>query len=155
MQKPSIEIVAVDDVGVLESLRADADANTCRIVRRLIGEWQSGENRFDRPGERLYIANEATKILGVCGLNIDPFANESRVARVRRLYVHSHYRRVGIGRRLMSRLIQDAANHFHTLHLRTHDSVASAFYQSLGFEKVVDESACTHRLRLVPPLPRS
>ncbi|MGA2256592.1 MAG: hypothetical protein ABSG53_18240, partial [Thermoguttaceae bacterium] len=40
------------------------------FVRRLAEEWSSGANRFQRPGERLYLAHSGNKVIGVCGLNI-------------------------------------------------------------------------------------
>ena len=41
------------------------------FVRRLAEEWSSGANRFQRPGERLYLAHFGNLVVGVCGFNID------------------------------------------------------------------------------------
>src|SRR5262249_51280807 len=56
-----------------------------RLVRRLTEEWASGVNRFDRPGEILFGAFIDGRLVGVCGLNVDPYAGNERVGRVRHL----------------------------------------------------------------------
>jgi GNAT superfamily N-acetyltransferase len=82
------------------SLAADGERAGSRIVRRLVEEWASGANRFDRPGEVLLGAWLDGQLVGVCGLNVDPYAAQERVGRVRHLYVLSALRRLGVGRRL-------------------------------------------------------
>ena len=42
-----------DDIGLLADA---AEKEGFRVVRRLMNEWSSGGNRFDRPGETLFIA---------------------------------------------------------------------------------------------------
>jgi len=56
------------DLGVL---LAESEQAGLRLVRRLIEEWVSGANRFDRPGEMLVGAWLDGRVVGVCGLNVD------------------------------------------------------------------------------------
>jgi ribosomal protein S18 acetylase RimI-like enzyme len=118
-----------------------------RAIERLVTDWKTGVNRFDRPGEALFIARQGDRILGVCGLNRDPYINSSQIGRVRRLYVMQDSRRQGIGRTLVHQVIEVAKLSFDWLHVRTTNPIAAQFYQSLGFMPCHDESA-THSLNL-------
>jgi GNAT superfamily N-acetyltransferase len=149
MRYSNIHIQPLTDPMQLSPLATEATADGHRMVARLIEEWITGENRFDKPGERTYLASLDGQICGVCGLNIDPFAGDINVGRVRRLYVSASVRRQGIGSVLIERLVGDAMGHFRELHLRTHDTGASAFYESVGFMPVVAMEQCTHRRSLI------
>jgi GNAT superfamily N-acetyltransferase len=128
----------------LGALTAESEQAGLRFVRRLVDEWASGANRFDRPGEALFIARTIDRVVGVCGLNIDPYTATPRVGRVRHLYVLLAYRRLGIGRRLVGEVIGAARGRFDTLRLRTENPEAAAFYERLGFLRSVGARDCTH-----------
>jgi hypothetical protein len=57
----------------LAELIAESEQHGLRFVWRLADEWASGVNRFDRTGERLFVAREGERIVGVGGVNIDPY----------------------------------------------------------------------------------
>lgn len=118
-----------------------------RAIERLVTDWETGINRFDRPGEALFIARKGDLILGVCGLNRDPYIDSNQIGRVRRLYVMQDNRRQGIGQTLVHQIIEVAKLSFDRLHVRTTNPIAVQFYQSLGFMLCHDESA-THTLNL-------
>jgi GNAT superfamily N-acetyltransferase len=61
----------------------------------------SGTNRFNKRGEAIFAASAAGALIGVCGLNVDPYASDPRVGRVRHLYVLSGFRQLGVGRQLV------------------------------------------------------
>jgi GNAT superfamily N-acetyltransferase len=119
-----------------------------RAIDRLITDWETGANRFDRRGEALFIVRQGDRILGVCGLNYDPYIDSSQIGRVRRLYVMQDSRRQGIGRTLVHQIIEVAKLSFNRLHVRTTNPIAAQFYQSLGFMACHCESA-THTLNLI------
>jgi|SRR5580700_1237255 GNAT superfamily N-acetyltransferase len=146
--RTNISIKILTEVDGLQSLAADADADDYRMVSRLMEEWINQTNRFDGIGERLYCAIIDSQICGVCGLNRDPFANDPTVGRVRRLYVTTAQRRQGVASSMLWQLVSDARAHFRLLHLRTHDPMAAAFYESVGFLPVHGEPTCTHRRSL-------
>jgi GNAT superfamily N-acetyltransferase len=146
MHLSDLAIVSMVDPAALSALAADALEDGHTMLVRLIDEWQSGKNRFDRPGERLYSAKLKGVIYGVRGLNIDPFCADPRIGRVRRLYVCTAVRRSAVGSRLIRRLVQDAKGSFHALRLRTYDVRAAAFYEAIGFSPVADEDYLTHRM---------
>ena len=130
----------------LDGLVAAADAEGFGHVGRLAEEWAGGANRFDRPGERLLEArSEGGVLVGVGGLNVDPYAPEGeRAGRLRRMYVLPAWRGRGIGRRLVQAVEAAARAHFDVLVLRTHDPDAAAFYERLGFACVRGDSHRTH-----------
>lgn len=132
----------------LAAIAADARVDGRKMVDRFIEEWTDGHNRFDKPGERAYFAKIGPDVCGLCGLNRDPFANDASIGRVRRLYVATAFRRRGIGSAIIEKLLQDARGVFHTIHLRTHDPNASAFYESLGFQRIANHPECTHAMQL-------
>lgn len=135
----------VDGLG---ALIVNSERAGSRFVRRLAEEWDSGANRFDRPGEALFAAWIGGRMVGVCGLNVDPYANEPGIGRVRHLYVLSGDRRLGIGERLVAEVIQAARSPFTTLRLRTGNPVAARLYEKLGFRADAGLSDCTHVIHL-------
>jgi GNAT superfamily N-acetyltransferase len=120
-----------------------------RFVRRLAEEWASGRNRFDRPGETMFGALMDGRLVGACGLNIDPYADDPRVGRVRHLYVLRAHRRLGIGRQLVGAVVAAAHGPFATLRLSTANPAAARLYESLGFRPHPGDAHCTH-LRELP-----
>jgi GNAT superfamily N-acetyltransferase len=132
----------------LTALVEEAERSGYRFVRRLVDEWASGVNRFDRPGEALFAAELGGQVVGVCGLNADPYITAGRVGRVRHLYVLAAHRRAGVGGRLMAAVIAAAPGPFDRLRLRTGDAEAAAFYEGLGFRLCVGEPDCTHDFEL-------
>lgn len=140
----------------LEGLLADSEREGSRFVRRLVDEWATGANRFDRPGEALFIARIGDRLVGICGLNVDPYAAAANVGRVRRLYVLSAYRRLGVGRQLVLAVLRAARGRFDVLRLRTTNPAAARLYESLGFTPST-ASECTHVIDLrshVPEVPQ-
>ena len=144
----ALRITPLADVEILDDLARDAEQDGHRMVTRLIADWKDGTNRFDRPGEVLYVVYEGDDVAAAGGLNIDPFVETGRVGRVRRLYVASDRRRRGIGSVLVEQIVRDAEKSFAVLRLRTFDEPAAAFYRACGFEDVQGDETCTHQLAL-------
>src|SRR5256712_11203180 len=130
----------------LAPLIAESEQQGLRLVRRLADEWASGANRFDRPGEALFVARSGERVVGVCGLNVDPYAAQPSVGRLRHLYVLSAHRRLGIGEQLVTRVIETARGRFERLRLSTSNPEAARLYERLGFRPRADGAHCTHSL---------
>jgi GNAT superfamily N-acetyltransferase len=133
------------DVGALVS---DSERAGLEFVRRLVEDWASGANRFDRPGEAFFIARLDGSLVGVCGLNVDPYAADPRVGRVRHLYVLSDRRTLGIGRRLVEDIIAAARGPFGRLRLRTNNPSAARLYERVGFRRSPELADATHVMEL-------
>ena len=87
-----------DDAG-FPALRSGSLAQHFNMLRRLAENWQSGENRFNAPGEKLLGAFRGGELVGVCGLNADAYSLQPRAGRIRHLYIGERYRRQGVGGR--------------------------------------------------------
>jgi GNAT superfamily N-acetyltransferase len=125
-------------------LVAESEHGGFRFVRTLVDEWASGRNRFDKSGEALFAATFEARLVGVCGLSVDPYLNLPRVGRVRRLYVLSEFRRQGVGRRLVQEVVAASQGVFEVLRLRSATADASRLYAALGFRECVGIADCTH-----------
>lgn len=142
-----VERVRPPSLDFLATLIDDSERQGLRFVRRLADEWASGLNRFDRPGEALFVAWMEARAVGVGGLTIDPYATAPGIGRVRHLYVLATHRRAAIGERLVAAIVNAARGRFDVLHLRTNNPAAARLYERLGFERV-DLADCTHTLAL-------
>ncbi|GGE61348.1 GNAT family N-acetyltransferase [Priestia taiwanensis] len=119
------------------------------FLERLIHDYQNDTNTFNKLGEALYgVFNREGLLVAIGGLNIDPFANRELVGRLRRYYVLKEYRRLGLGKQLLTKIIEDAKNHFHVLVLYTDTEQADKFYTSCGFTKEKKFPKSTHFLNI-------
>jgi GNAT superfamily N-acetyltransferase len=134
----------------LEVLQAEAKAEGYGFIERLVNEWESGANRFEGPGEVLSGQMEEDQLVAVGGLNCDPFAGSAAIGRIRRIYVRPAWRNKGIGRALVSALMEEARKSFKCVRLRAENSKAARLYESLGFAPIADPDA-THILYFSPP----
>jgi GNAT superfamily N-acetyltransferase len=96
----------------LADLVTESEGFQLRLVRRLVDEWISGANRFDRPGEAFFAAAINGRVIGICGLNVDAYTTDPRIGRVRHLYVLLEHRRQRIGTRLVHEVIAAARGNF-------------------------------------------
>lgn len=143
------EVQRVLDLPIQElaEMLLESKAAGFRAIDRLITDWRTGANRFNCPGEALFLAKQENLVIGICGLNRDPYVNSGQIGRIRRLYVMQRSRRQGIGRTLVHHVIQAAKLSFDWLHVRTTSSIAAQFYRSLDFAACDDEFV-THALDL-------
>ncbi|WP_084158352.1 MULTISPECIES: GNAT family N-acetyltransferase [Exiguobacterium] len=118
-----------------------------RMLDRLVNDFRDGRNRFDQPGECLLgVFDDSGNLLGIGGLNQDPYSPGLPVGRLRRFYILPDYRRQGIGRRLANALLLEAKWTFLTVILRTYTMQGAQFYESLGFIPY-DTSTSSHVIR--------
>lgn len=134
--------------GLFDGLVAESESAGYRFVRRLAEEWSSGANRFDRPGEALFVAWMEGRLIGACGLNVDPYTKADGVGRVRHLYVLSAYRRLGVGGQLVGRVVDAARERFGRLRLSTQNPEAAQLYERMGFTPSAGAPDHTHVLEL-------
>ena len=122
---------------LFDALVDESERQGYRFVPRLADEWASGANRFDRPGEALFAARIDGRLVGACGLNVDPYTRVVGVGRVRHLYVYvlADYRRLGVGRQLVEQVLDAARGRFGRLRLSTQNPAAAQLYERLEFER--------------------
>ena len=131
----------------IELLLSEARAEGFGMLDTLVKGVSDGSNRFDRDGELLLAAWDGSDLVAVGGLNVDPYLSDPLIGRVRHLYVSSSHRNRGVGGALVGRIISEARGRFTKLRVRTRDSAAGAFYETLGFEPS-NEPDVTHILEL-------
>ncbi|WP_408009359.1 hypothetical protein ACJROX_03310 [Pseudalkalibacillus sp. A8] len=52
----------------------------------MVNEYENGKNTFHKPGEALFVVfTPENKLIAIGGLNIDPYADDPKVERLRRL----------------------------------------------------------------------
>lgn len=141
------QILNIDEVSI-DHLVKESSFQGFRFVERLIRDYRSGLNCFDKPGEVLLKASLKDVVIGIGGLNQDPYFNDPKVGRLRHLYVGAAWRRCGVGRLLVNQLTDEAGQHFHLLTLRTDTLTADKFYQKLGFKIYPSWEHTTHHLQL-------
>jgi len=74
--------------------RKESKKEGYNIIERLINEFRNGKNKFNKKGEALIVCQLSKKIIGICGLNIDPLSPKR--AKIRRLYALMQYRKICI-----------------------------------------------------------
>lgn len=114
-----------------ESMRAGY-----QFIQRTIDDWENGTNQFSGPGEKLWGLFLGPHLVGICGLNRDPYTPEPHTGRVRHLYVTEAYRRKGYASLLVNMVLQEAKLHFARLRLFTDNPAAAKFYEKLGFRYI-------------------
>jgi GNAT superfamily N-acetyltransferase len=142
----SITRIALPVAG-MDELQAEARAEGYDFIDTLVRDWASGANRFDRSGETVLGCFDEDMLVAVGGLNIDPFAGDPKTGRIRRIYVRREWRRKGIGRDLVTALIEEARRSFRFVRLRAENPDAARVYERLGFVPLANPDA-THILFL-------
>lgn len=115
------------------------------FVERLVTSWEDGSNRFDRPGEVLLQVRSTSGLVGIGGLNVDPYLDDSSVGRIRHVYVLPSARRAGVGSVLVESLVAGAWGNFTRVRLRVGTPRSGSFYEAIGFE-TTDEPDATHEI---------
>jgi len=144
----TIERMRDGDEELLLPLEKESEMEGFRFVRRMVEEYRSSVNRFDRCGEAFFVAKLSEQNIGICGLNQDPYTHDPTVGRVRRLYVHPAMRKMGVGKLLILRVIEEAKQYYETLTLFTDNPAAAAFYRTIGFAPNPPYDKATHYLSL-------
>jgi GNAT superfamily N-acetyltransferase len=129
----------------LDRLQSEAREEGYRFIDTLVEECASAKNRFDAPGEALCGHLDHGLLVAVGGLNVDPFAGRPDMGRIRRVYVRHAWRNKGVGRALVTALVEQARNHFRCVRLRAENAGAARLYERIGFVPVSSPDA-THML---------
>lgn len=135
----------------LTTLIQHSEREGFNFIRRLKEDWDNGSNRFNGSGEFLLAASDNQTLLGVCGVNIDPYvqsnSQQKPVARLRHLYVIPSSRSKQLGSQLVNACLAKMHADFTAVRLRVPDAATGAFYEKLGFDPIEDTTA-THSLNL-------
>ncbi len=75
---------------------------------KLKSEYENKINIFNKTEECLYGIFQREKLIGIGGLNKDPYTENNKIGRLRRFYISKDYRRKGLGNLLLNRLLLHA-----------------------------------------------
>jgi len=129
------------------ALKAESMAAGFNMLRRLEENWLTGQNRFDKAGESLLGFYADGLLIGVCGLNQDPYTSSVRGGRLRHLYVGIEWRRRQVAITLLRTILEGSGRWFDFINTNAPQS-AFTFYERAGFIPVADVDKVTHRLYL-------
>lgn len=138
-----LQTVAVILPPDFEAMQAEAHAEGYRFLDRLAADWEAGTTRFDRDGEALLAAWHNDALAGIGGITLDP--RVPGALRMRRFYVRPTFRRAGIGRGLVSALLDQARQLSKPVLVNAGTKVAPSFWEALGFVADPDSAGHTHR----------
>jgi GNAT superfamily N-acetyltransferase len=130
--KPITNLLEIDLHRLVEQSKEDG----FRFLERLMNDYKSGSNTFNREGEVLIgVFNEKGIPVAIGGLNRDPFSKDANIGRLRRFYVSKEVRRSGIGRLLVNTIMHEAKKHFEIVLLHTDTEQGDRFYRAVGFTR--------------------
>lgn len=92
-------------------------------------------NVFNKTGECLYGVFQGDMLIGVGGLNEDPYTKDNKIGRLRRFYISRDYRRIGLGNLLLNQLLCHAEKYFEVIVLHADTKQGDVFYTANGFVK--------------------
>lgn len=130
----------------LDRVRVRALADAARAegfahVDRLLDGWASRANRFGGAGERLLGLFDRTELIGVGGLNRDPYLDDPQIGRIRHVYILPDRRRRGAGKELVGALVEGGAGAFRIIRVRAAKGDAPRFYEAIGFSRIAAADA--------------
>ncbi|WP_318581734.1 GNAT family N-acetyltransferase [Bacillus paranthracis] len=132
-----IHIQQIEDLMIYESdyLVQESKDEGFYFLIKLISEYENKINTFNKTGECLYGIFHGEKLIGIGGLNEDPYTENNKIGRLRRFYITKDYRRIGLGNLLLKRLLYHAEKNFKVVVLHTDTKQGDAFYSANGFVK--------------------
>ncbi len=113
----------------------DSEEEGFNFLIRLISEYKNEINTFNKTGECLYGIFQGDMLIGVGGLNEDPYTKDNKIGRLRRFYISRDYRRLGLGNLLLNQLLCHAEKYFEVIVLHTDTKQGDVFYTANGFVK--------------------
>ncbi|EMK7763801.1 TPA: GNAT family N-acetyltransferase [Yersinia enterocolitica] len=138
--------ITPENKGFLE-LKVESMSAGFNMLRRLDENWLNGQNHFDKAGENLLGFYANGLLIGVCGLNQDPYTPSVRGGRLRHLYVGMEWRRRQVGITLLRAILEGSGRWFDFINTNAPQS-AFTFYERAGFVPQKDVDNVTHRLYL-------
>lgn len=137
MDLKDIHIKQIEDLMKYEHdyLVQESKEEGFNFLVKLISDYENKINTFNKTGECLYGIFQGEKIIGIGGLNEDPYTENNKVGRIRRFYIAKDYRRIGLGKLLLNQLLSHAEKYFKAVVLHTDTKQGDAFYTANGFVK--------------------
>ncbi|EJS68782.1 hypothetical protein ICY_02178 [Bacillus cereus BAG2X1-3] len=132
-----IQMKKIEDVLKYEinHLLQESKEEGFNFLTKLVNEYETEINTFNKTGECLYGIFQEGMLIGIGGLNKDPYTEDNKIGRLRRFYISKDYRRIGLGKLLLNRLLSHAEKYFQVVVLHTDTKQGDMFYTANGFMK--------------------
>lgn len=136
-----IEELNNENIDSIKELVDESVVGGIKFEQRMWDEWQSGQNRFTKKGERLIGLFHNGECFAVGGIQVDPYIvdNDGSIGRVRNIYVKESFRKQGFAKIILDLLMSHGRNYFKTIGLSTTNPIASHMYEEYGFQKNGEE----------------
>lgn len=140
------QIVRFEDLpSEFADLQAIAIAEGHTFLERLPQRWHNGQY-LDDPNAAVMGAWIAGELAAIGAQTTDEYDPHPDHRRIRHFYVLPQHRRDGLGRSLASSLLQEALHLAPIVHLRATYAASIAFWDAVGFTRVLDRPDRTHRM---------
>ncbi|WP_426949946.1 GNAT family N-acetyltransferase [Bacillus mycoides] len=145
-----IHIQQIEDLMIYEHdyLVQESKDEGFNFLIKLISEYENKINTFNKTGECLYGIFQGERLIGIGGINENLYTEDNKIGRLRRFYIAKDYRRKGLGRLLLGRILSDAKIYFTIVVLHTDTEQGDQFYTSSGFAKGKMYVGTSHYLNL-------
>ncbi|MGE6598261.1 GNAT family N-acetyltransferase [Bacillus proteolyticus] len=145
-----IHIQQIEDLMMYEHdyLVQESKDEGFNFLIKLISEYENKINTFNKTGECLYGIFQGGRLIGIGGINENLYTEDNKIGRLRRFYIAKEYRRKGLGRLLLVRILSDAKKYFTIVVLNTDTEQGDKFYTSSGFVKGTKYVGASHYLNL-------
>ena len=127
------------------ALREAAEREGYQFMRRLGDRWDGKRYRDDELAT-VWGAVENGALIAIGAQTYDEYDPSPLHRRIRHFYVRPERRCGGVGRAVAARLIADAHALAPLLHLRATHTLSTAFWDGVGFARVVGREDRTHVL---------
>ncbi|WKL00620.1 hypothetical protein Q0F98_26855 [Paenibacillus amylolyticus] len=77
-----IQEISVWNHDELVLMLAESSSEGFRHIERVIHEYETGINTFEQEGEALFECRMHDKVVGICGLNRDPYSKMTDTGRI-------------------------------------------------------------------------
>ena len=115
-----------------EDLKTDALADGHRHLIRLAAEFQQSPTMF----HAVFAGYVDGRLAGIGAMTDEPALTSGSAWRLRRLYVHRNFRRLGVARTIVMALLREATGRIPTLTVHAGNDSAYLFWEAIGFRPV-------------------
>lgn len=137
----TVQEINSSNINAIKEIVDESVVNGIKFEQRMWDEWQSGQNRFTKKGEKLIGLFHNGECFAVSGIQVDPYLpeNDGSIGRLRNTYVKESFRKQGFAKILIDLILSHAKNYFKAIRLSTTNPIAKSIYESYGFVKNGEE----------------
>ena len=77
-----IEEIEKLDKSAIHDLLIESESQGYHYLTKMVSQWESGENRFTRDNEKLICFKENGKVIGIGGINEEPYLRRKDYGRL-------------------------------------------------------------------------